>query len=103
MLFSLLTTPLGRLRLVGFLEGLSFLVLLGIAMPLKYMLHMPQAVRVVGMAHGVLFVLYVLLLIQNSIEHRWSLGKAALGFLASLVPFGTFYADKKLFQPAEVQ
>ena len=100
MLPDLLKTPLGRLRLVGFLEGLSFLVLLGIAMPLKYMAGEPAAVRVVGMAHGLLFVLYVFLLIQNSIEHRWSVGKAVLGFIASLLPFGTYYADKKLFRPA---
>jgi len=99
MLSDFLTTPLGRLRLVGFLEGLSFLVLLGIAMPLKYLFHNPEAVRMVGMAHGLLFVLYVVLLIQNTIEHRWSFGKVALGFVASLVPFGTFYADKKLFRP----
>jgi integral membrane protein len=102
MLLDLLKTPLGRLRLVGFLEGLSFLVLLGIAMPLKYLAGEPAAVRLVGMAHGLLFVLYVLLLIQNALELRWSFGKTLLGFVASLLPFGTFYADKKLFQPAVV-
>jgi integral membrane protein len=100
MLSDLLKTPLGRLRLVGFLEGLSFLVLLGIAMPLKYLAHEPAAVRMVGMGHGLLFVLYVFLLIQNAIELRWSLGKAIAGFVASLLPFGTFYADRKLFQLA---
>ncbi|WP_400192219.1 DUF3817 domain-containing protein [Hymenobacter sp. B81] len=96
----LLSSSLGRLRVVGFLEGLSFLVLLGIAMPLKYVLGMPEAVRAVGMAHGLLFVLYVLLVIMVTIEFSWSLRKAALAFLASLVPFGTFWADKKLFREA---
>ncbi|MBF9140961.1 DUF3817 domain-containing protein [Hymenobacter properus] len=93
-----LLTGLGRLRLVAILEGVSFLVLLLIAMPLKYLAGQPQAVRHVGMAHGVLFVLYVLLLIQQSIERGWSIKKVLLGFIASLVPLGTFWADKKLFQ-----
>lgn len=99
MLLNLLRTALGRLRLVGFLEGVSFLVLLLVAMPLKYLAHQPAAVRQVGMAHGLLFVLYVFLLIQNSIEHGWSWRKAALGFGASLVPLGTFWADRHLFRP----
>ncbi|GAB2956983.1 DUF3817 domain-containing protein [Hymenobacter coalescens] len=98
MLFRLFSSSVGRLRVVGFLEGLSFLVLLGIAMPLKYVLGQPEAVRHVGMAHGVLFVLYVLLLIAATLEHGWSVRKAALGFVASLVPLGTFWADKKLFR-----
>ncbi|GAA4005255.1 DUF3817 domain-containing protein [Hymenobacter fastidiosus] len=98
MLASLLRTSLGRLRVVGFLEGVSFLVLLGIAMPLKYLAGQPDAVRVVGMAHGVLFVLYVLLVIQVSLELSWSWRKALLALVVSVVPFGTFWAEKKLFQ-----
>ncbi|WP_345220402.1 DUF3817 domain-containing protein [Hymenobacter koreensis] len=97
-MFRLLSSTLGRLRVVGFAEGVSFLVLLGIAMPLKYLLGQPEAVRMVGMAHGLLFVLYVLLVIMAAIEHSWSFKKAVLAFVASLVPFGTFWADKKLFQ-----
>lgn len=93
-----LSTTLGRLRLIAFLEGISFLVLLGIAMPLKYLMHQPEAVRHVGMAHGVLFVLYMLLLLAATLEHRWSARKFGLGFLVSLVPFGTFWADKRLFR-----
>lgn len=95
---ELLSTGLGRLRLVAFLEGVSFLVLLLIAMPLKYLAGQPMAVRQVGMAHGVLFVLFLFLLVQQTIERRWSLGKFALGFVASLIPLGTFWADKKLFR-----
>lgn len=98
-MLRLLQTALGRLRLVGYLEGISFLVLLLIAMPLKYLAGQPAAVRMVGMAHGVLFVLYVFLLIQNTIEHSWSWRKAMLGFAASLVPLGTFWADRRLFHP----
>ncbi|UYZ64556.1 DUF3817 domain-containing protein [Hymenobacter weizhouensis] len=98
---SLLTTALGRLRVIGFLEGWSFLILLLIAMPLKYLAGQPAAVRHVGMAHGLLFVLYVLLVLQNALEHRWSLRKTLLALLASFIPLGTFWADRHLFRPAE--
>jgi integral membrane protein len=97
-MLSSLRTSLGRLRVVGFLEGISFLVLLGIAMPLKYLAGQPEAVRIVGMAHGVLFVAYVLLVLQVSIERSWSWKKALLALAVSVVPFGTFWAEKKLFQ-----
>jgi integral membrane protein len=93
----LLLTSLGRLRLIGFLEGASLLVLLGIAMPLKYLAGQPAAVRYVGMGHGLLFVLYVLLVIQVGIARSWSFGKIALALVASIVPFGTFWADRRLF------
>lgn len=93
-----LLSSLGRLRLVSILEGLSLLVLLGIAMPLKYVLHQPEAVRIVGLIHGVLFVSYVLLLVQNALEQRWPLWKAGLGLLLSVIPFGAFYAERRLFQ-----
>lgn len=98
MLATLLKSSLGRLRIVAFLEGVSFLLLLGIAMPLKYMAGIPEGVRVIGMAHGVLFVLYVFLLIQVTMEKNWSWKKALLAFIASLIPFGTFYADAKWFK-----
>jgi integral membrane protein len=98
MILSLLKTSLGRLRIIAFAEGMSFLILLGIAMPLKYIAGIREAVSVVGMAHGVLFVMYVLLLIQVAIERDWSWKKSILAFLASLVPFGTFYADAKWFR-----
>ncbi|ALW83851.1 hypothetical protein AUC43_01270 [Hymenobacter sedentarius] len=94
---QLLLTSLGRLRLIAFLEGASLLVLLGIAMPLKYLAGQPTAVRYVGMAHGLLFILYVVLVIQVAMQQRWSLSKTALALLASVVPFGTFWADRRLF------
>jgi integral membrane protein len=98
MLSSLLKTSLGRLRIVAFSEGVSFLILLGIAMPLKYIADLPQAVRVVGMAHGVLFILYIVLLLQVAVERGWTFKISMLAFLASLIPFGTFYADAKWFR-----
>lgn len=86
------------LRIIAFLEGISYLVLLGIAMPLKYFYNQPQAVKTVGMAHGVLFVLFVVLLLFVHIELKWKLSKTFWVFISSLIPFGTFYADVKWFR-----
>jgi integral membrane protein len=95
MYTELLKSNLGRLRIIGFLEGISFLVLLGIAMPLKYMLGQPEAVRHVGMAHGLLFVLYVILVTLVMLDEKWSFKTTAIALLASLIPFGTFYVDAR--------
>ena len=97
-----LSTSLGRFRLIAFVEGLSYLVLLFIAMPMKYVGGVETAVRYPGMVHGGLFVLFAFLLLQVWIEYRWSFKKAVAAFLWSLVPFGSFYFDKKIAhdQPA---
>jgi len=87
---------MGRLRVVAFIEGVSYIVLLFIAMPLKYALDMPLAVRVVGMVHGLLFVLFGLALVTVLAEGRLTFVRSALTFLSSLVPFGTFVIDKHL-------
>lgn len=92
----MLRTTLGRLRAVGLAEGVSFLVLLGIAMPLKYFAGMPSAVRVVGLAHGVLFILFVLAVFEAMGSLRWSWRQVALALLASLLPFGTLLLDRRL-------
>jgi len=97
MVNELLKTALGRLRIVAFLEGCSYL-LLALTMILKYKFSMPQPNYVVGLAHGILFVLYIVLLLQVSFLHRWNILKMFWAFLASLIPFGTFYADKVLFR-----
>ena len=97
MIQNLLKTALGRLRIVAFLEGFSFL-LLGFTMILKYKFQMPKPNFVIGMAHGVLFILYVLLVLQVAYLYRWKISKIFWAMVASLVPFGTFYADKKLFR-----
>lgn len=87
---------LGWFRKIAFWEGISYLVLLFIAMPLKYFFDSPMAVRYVGSAHGALFVVYVLLLVGSWSLRKWSFGKAAIYFLASLVPFATFWVEKKV-------
>ena len=97
MVNNLLKTPIGTLRIVAILEGCSYL-LLGFTMILKYNYGMPQPNYVVGLAHGILFILYVVLVLQVSFLQKWNLLKIFWAFLASIVPFGTFYADKTLFR-----
>ena len=89
-------TPIDRLRLIGMLEGVSFLLLMGVAMPLKYLADFPEPVKWTGWIHGVLFISYCVAILMCLIGGRLSLAKAALAFLASLIPFGPFLIDKKL-------
>jgi integral membrane protein len=85
-------------RTIALLEGISFLILLFIAMPLKYMLHEPLPVRIAGMAHGVLFIAFVFYLMLVRSEYNWSIKKSAAAFAASLLPFGTFVLDAKVLK-----
>ena len=82
---------------VGKLEGYSYLILLLIAMPLKYLLKMPELVRITGTIHGVLFIVFMFLLVVMLIKAKLNIKKGALAFLLSLAPFGTFYL-KRLFK-----
>ncbi|HEY8899577.1 MAG TPA: DUF3817 domain-containing protein [Chthoniobacterales bacterium] len=84
------------LRLTTLAEGVSFLLLLGVAMPLKYAAGLPQAVIVVGWLHGVLFMGVCGLLAALVIRGGWPIGRAALVLLAALVPFGPFVIDGRL-------
>ena len=94
-MFSLLRSQIGRLRIVGFLEGLSFVLLLGIAMPLKYAAGRPEAVHVIGLVHGILFLLFLFFGIRTAVEYEWN-WKTTLGLiLAALVPLGPFILDAK--------
>jgi integral membrane protein len=81
--------------IVGRAEGISLLVLLLIAMPIKYILHEPILVKVVGMAHGLLFVGYCALAYLLSEEQSWDKKKLFLSFFFSVLPGGTFYFEKK--------
>ncbi len=98
-----LKTPISRLRAIGIVEGISFLILLFIAMPLKYLMQKPQAVSVVGMAHGVLFLVFLVALIDAKLAHRWGAKKALVPFLASLIPFGPFVIDRRLKEEDEAR
>jgi integral membrane protein len=90
------TTKWGRFKLIASLEGISFLVLVGIAVPLKYIWGQPWLVQNMGMIHGILFILYLFNIIQNKIELGWATGKTALAMLLSIIPFGTFYVVRKM-------
>lgn len=82
-------------KIISTLEAVSFLVLLGIAMPLKYMFDMPEYVRTVGMAHGILFVLYIIGAYFMYEKLNWSGKTLLIVIFCSVLPFGPFYADKK--------
>jgi len=84
------------LRYSALTEGVSWLVLLFIAMPLKYVWGDPSFVKVVGMTHGVLFILLIALLLQTFMEERIDKKEAITIFIASFLPFGTFFTDKSL-------
>lgn len=91
-----LRTALGRFRLVTLLEGISYLVLLFIAMPLKYMAGIPEAVRIVGSAHGALFVLFLLTMVAAAAEYNWRLLRLIKYFVLSLIPFANFWIEREL-------
>lgn len=91
---------LGALRLLAVLEGVSYL-LLGLTMPLKYMFEMPTPNKIVGMAHGFLFIAYVVMVYVVNQEEKWSVKTNVWAYFASLIPFGTFVADAKIFKPTQ--
>ena len=84
------------LRVVGFLEGISFLLLLFVAMPMKYIFDNPILVKYVGMGHGVLFILFLIVLFVVCEKQKWSLKMFILGLIASILTFGTFVFDTQI-------
>lgn len=86
---------LKNVRLVALLEGVSFALLLCVAMPLKYFAGLPLAVRIVGSLHGALTLWFLIALLRASSE-GWPMRRAALAFVASLLPFGAFVFDASL-------
>ncbi len=90
------STPIGRVRIAGKVVGASFLVLLGVAMPLKHIWDVPLAMRLVGIIHGVLFLIFCAILMDTRRRARWSLGEAMVPLLACQIPFGPWLVDGKL-------
>ena len=86
-------SALKNLTIMGYLEGTSFLLLLGVAMPLKYMLGIPEAVKYVGMAHGAFFIAYILMLLITTSKIKMPLWAMPAGVLGSFLPFGPFIFD----------
>lgn len=82
-------------KVISTLEALSFLILLGIAMPLKYIWQLPEMVQIVGMAHGILFILYVIGSYFLYEQLNWERKTLFLVLICSVLPFGPFYAEKK--------
>jgi integral membrane protein len=92
---------LPHFRRIAWVEGWSFLVLLGVAMPLKYLAGLPLAVRIVGMAHGVLFIAYVVLLALLFARKAFTFERTTWALILSLVPFGTFLLERQLAREDE--
>ena len=82
-------------RIIALLEGISYILLLFIATPIKYLYEDPQYVKLLGMPHGVLFMAYVVIAVLISSDMKWSTKTLGVVLLASIIPFGTFYIEKK--------
>lgn len=87
---------ISNLRIIGFIEGVSFLILLLIAMPLKYYFDLPMAVKITGWIHGVLFMLYIAAVLMAIKAMAWNWFSVLVALGASLIPIGTFVLDKSL-------
>lgn len=83
-------------RRVAFWEGVSYILLLGVAMPIKYVGGIEEPVRYVGWAHGLLFMAYAGMLLLAWQRFKWGIGRVALFFLASLLPFAPFWVERSL-------
>lgn len=92
-----------RFKWISLLEGLSFLILLGIAMPLKYMADLPLAVTYVGWVHGLLFILYVYVVFPTSSKLKWNFSRTFFALIASVLPFGPFIFHRNLNKSQQVQ
>lgn len=94
-------TFLNIFRLVAVLEGISYILLLFIATPIKYLYEEPLYVKLLGMPHGLLFIGYIILAFMFKNEAQWSQPQFGSVLLASIIPFGTFYIDKKYLNPSK--
>lgn len=93
---------LHRFRIIGIAEGISFLVLLLIAMPLKYLMHIPEAVKYTGWVHGALFITFIYFAFEVMGTLKKNFLWFARAFAAAIIPFGTFIFDRQLKQEESV-
>jgi integral membrane protein len=87
-------------RIVALLEGVSYILLLFIATPIKYLLNDPQYVKLLGMPHGILFIAYIAMAFVIKNDLNWNIKQFAIVLIASVIPFGTFYIDRKYLKTA---
>ena len=85
-----------KFGLINTIEGYSYILLLFVAMPMKYLLGIPMAVKIVGMVHGILFIMFCMLLFRAWQDVNWPFKNNIVFFAASLVPFGTFFTKSKI-------
>lgn len=91
------------MRLVGFLEGISLLLLLFVAMPLKYAFGIPEFSKVMGTVHGALFLLFIFNILSVGVEQQWKFKTTTWKvLLACIIPFGTFYIDQKILSKIDL-
>ncbi len=82
-------------RLISYLEGISYLAILFVTMPLKYLFSSPEPNKVIGMAHGFLFLAYIVFAFLIKQEKKWNNKTLGIVLLCSIIPFGTFWMDSK--------
>ncbi|MFY0758281.1 DUF3817 domain-containing protein [Metabacillus dongyingensis] len=92
----MLQSPIGRFRLMGFIEGASLLILLFIAMPLKHLAGIPMAVTIVGSLHGFFFITYLLIIAYTTYKIRWSFAWVFSAVAVAFIPFGNMILDARL-------
>ena len=98
-MMHLLKTKIGRLRLIGYLEGLSLLILIFIAVPMKYIFHDPVLTKAIGPVHGAIFLLFMINTIGVGIEQNWKFKTTTWKILvACFIPFGIIYIDQKILK-----
>ena len=91
-----MTNSVKKFGIINSVEGYSYLLLLFVAMPMKYMMGIALATKIVGMIHGILFILFMYLLVVAWQDAKWSIKETIIFFIASLIPFGTFFTKKKI-------
>lgn len=89
-------------RITALLEGLSYILLLFIATPIKYLTNDPQYVKMLGMPHGILFILYIILAFLIKKDMKWNTKTFGIVLLASIIPFGTFYVERKYLKTVQL-
>ncbi len=89
----MLNTALGRFRIISLLDGISFIYLLYCSIYLKRMMDQPEAIRIPGLVHGIIFTIYCILLLQLMLNKNWSMKRIVLIGLTSLIPFAPFFLE----------